>query len=206
MGQGFWIYFLRVSVERMSMRRVLGECLILFALASMGCSTLRAQQIVHALTGLVTAVHPAVNSITIQTNDGNEDVFKYDKKLRTSIEFDKTVRAETTEPSVYSKVGDRVVVYFFGDYPERTVVALKDLGKTPLDVSSGTVVKTQNHNLIIRNQAGVNETYEIAKDATVETSNGVVCGLKFHPEKGSQVTVRYETAGGNKVAQFVRAD
>jgi hypothetical protein len=49
------------------------------------------------------------------------------------------------------------------------------------------------------------ESYQVAKDATVETSDGVVSGLKFHPDKGAQITVRYETTDGNKVAEFVRA-
>jgi hypothetical protein len=190
----------------MFMRRILWECLILFALVSTACTTLRAQEIVHALTGLVTAVNPADNSITVKTNDGSEGYFKYEKKLRTSIEFDKSVRDEATEPSTYNKVGDRVVVYFFGDGQARTVVALRDLGKAPLDVSSGTVVKTRSGSLIIKNQAGVTETYQFAKDATAETSDGVVSGLKFHPDKGTQITVRYREESGNKVAQFVRAD
>ena len=126
--------------------------------------------------------------------------------MHTPIQFDKSVQAETTEPGTYNKVGDWVVVYYIGDGDERTVVALKDLGKAPLAVSSGRVVKTHNHSLIIKNQIGETETYQIAKDATVETSDGVVSGLKFDLDKGTQVTVRYEQASGNKIAQFVRAD
>ena len=57
------------------MRRILWECLILFALVSTACTTLRAQEIVHALTGLVTAFNPADNSITVKTNDGSEGYF-----------------------------------------------------------------------------------------------------------------------------------
>lgn len=188
------------------MRRLLGECLVLFALASLTCSTLQAQEVVHALTGLVTAVYPSEHSISIKTDDGSEGHFKYEKDLRTPIQFDKSVRAETMEPSTYNKVGDRVVVYYIGDGDERTVVALKDLGKAPLGVSSGRVVKTHDGSLIIKNQVGATETYQIAKDATVETTDGVVSGVKFHPDKGAQITVRYQEANGNKIAQFVRTD
>jgi hypothetical protein len=60
--------------------------------------------------------------------------------------------------------------------------------------------------LIIKNQAGVTETYQFAKNATAETCDGVVSGLKFRPDRGSQITVRYREVSGNKVAQFVRAD
>ena len=111
------------------MRRVWGRCLVVFACAGLACSTLQAQEVVHALTGLVTAVHPAQHSITVKTNDGSEGYFNYEKELHTPIQFDKSVQAETTEPGTYNKVGDWVVVYYIGDGDERTVVALKDSEK-----------------------------------------------------------------------------
>ena len=127
--------------------------------------------------------------------------------MRTSIEFDRAVRDGTTEPSAYNKVGDHVIAYYFGERYKRTVVALKDLGKAPLDANSGTVVgNPRHHTLTIKTQKGATDTFEIAKDASVETSEGVVSGFKFDPENGAHVTVRYKQTGATKVARFVLAD
>ncbi len=45
--------------------------IFLLAFVSAACSAICAQEIVHAVTGVVTSVDPADNTITIKTNDGS---------------------------------------------------------------------------------------------------------------------------------------
>jgi uncharacterized protein YjdB len=167
---------------------------------------LQAQEVVHAVTGVVTAVHPAENSITVKTNDDSAGEFRYPKELKTEIDFDKEVRSGTTEPKEFNKIGDHVVVYYFGAGTQRTIVALKDFGPAGLSVASGTIVKAKRHAVVIKTDAGQTESFDIAKDASAETPFGVVSGLKFDANEGERVTVRYLQTNGSNVAQFIRVN
>jgi hypothetical protein len=179
--------------------------LLLLGFVSAACSTIYAQEIVHAISGVVTALDHANSTITIKTNDGSDGVFKYQKEAKQDIVFDKNVRAGATEPADFNKIGDHVVVYYVNQgFVNRTVVALKDLGPSPLKVVSGTVVETKRHVIVLRTDAGVTENIEIAKDASAETPSGVVSGSKFDVDPGTKVTVRYIEQGGKMVAQFIR--
>ncbi|MGC1362526.1 MAG: hypothetical protein WA419_22205 [Silvibacterium sp.] len=188
------------------MKKMRLESLMLLALMSASWLALQAQEVVHAVSGVVTAVHPAENSITVKTNDDSAGEFRYQKELKADIEFDKEVRSGTTEPNGFNKIGDHVVVYYFGDGDQRTIVALKDFGPAPLNVASGTIVKAKHHGVIIKTDAGKTESFNIAKDASAETPFGVVSGLKFDANEGERVTVRYLQTSGLNVAQFIRVN
>ena len=73
-------------------------------------------------------------------------------------------------------------------------------------MSTGTVINgnRKHHTLEIKTEAGVSESYQIAKDASVETPEGVVGGLNFDPMRNSRVIVKYSGTGENRVAEFVR--
>ncbi len=177
----------------------------LLALLSAGCSAVYAQQIVHAVTGVVTSVDPANNTITIKTNDDSAGVFKYQKGGKTELVFDKDVRNGTTEPASFNKIGDHVVAYYVDmGFVNRTIVALKDFGPSALKSTSGTVVKNKHHEIVLRTDAGSTESFEISRDASAETPQGVVSGFKFDVDPGTRVTVRYTEEGGRMIAQFIR--
>jgi hypothetical protein len=193
------------------MKKVRLEALVLSAsvfcaLVGASCASLQAQEVVHAVTGVVTAVSPADNSITIKTNDGSEGLFHYRKDLKADIEFDKDVRSGTAAPSAFNKVGDHVVAYYFGEGTQRTIVAIKDFGASALEVASGTVVKAKHHAIVLKTDSGATETFDIAKDASAETPMGVVGGFKLDVDSGTRATVRYTDENGMKVAQFIRTD
>ena len=177
----------------------------LLAFLSAACSAVYAQKIVHAVTGVVTAVDPAHNTIIIKTNDGSDGVFQYQKGAKRDLVFDKDVRNGTIEPEDFNKIGDHVVAYYIDQgFVNRTIVALKDFGPSALKATSGTVLKTKHHELILRTDTGTTETFEISKDASAETPQGVVSGFKFDVDSGTKVTVRYTEEGGRMVAQFIR--
>jgi len=182
------------------------KSLLLLALAGAICLASQAQEVVHAVSGVVTAVRPAENSITVKTNDGSSGAFRYQKDLKADLDFDKEVRSGTTPPEGFNKIGDHVVVYFFGEGDQRTIVALKDFGATGLNVASGTIVKAKRHGVVLKTDAGQTESFDIAKDASAETPVGVVSGLKFDASQGERVTVRYIQNNGMNVAQFIRVN
>ncbi len=176
------------------------------ALIGAGSFTAKAQEVVHAVTGVVTAVDPAKGLIAIKTNDESEGDFHYKKQLKADIEFDKDVRDGTAAPDSFKKVGDHVVAYYFGEGSQRTIVALKDFGATGLTAASGTVVKSKRHAIVLKTDAGATESFDIAKDASAETPIGVVSGFKLDVDPGTRATVRYTESNGMKIAQFIRTD
>ena len=186
------------------MRRVWMKGFVLLALVGAGSRALHAQQIVHAIGGVVTAVEPATSTITLKTNDDSLGIFHYEEKLKANILFDKDVRSGTTEPEGFNKVGDHIVAYYFDGKLGRTIVAIKDFGPTGLNAVSGTVVKNKHHVITIRTDAGATVSFDIAKDASAETPGGVVSGFKFDADPGTRVIVRYTENGDTKIAEFIR--
>lgn len=178
----------------------------LCALMGAGCLTAKAQQVVHAVSGVVTAVDPAKSLIAIKTNDDSEGNFHYKKQVKADLEFDKDLREGTAEPDGFNRVGDHVVAYYFGEGTQRTIVALKDFGATGLKAASGTVVKAKRHALVLKTTAGETESFDIAKGASAETPVGVVSGFKLDVDAGTRATVRYTESNGLKIAQFIRTD
>jgi len=177
----------------------------LLAFVSAACSTIYAQEIVHGVSGVVTAVNPADNTITVKTTDDSDWVFKYQRGAKPKLVFDKDVRTGTIEPVDFNKIGDHVVAYYIDQgFVNRTIVALKDFGASELKTASGSVIKTRHHEIILKTDAGATETFEISKDASAETPGGVVSGFKFDADPGTKVTVRYTEEGGRMTAQFIR--
>ena len=180
--------------------------LTVVALVCLSSPKLFSQEVVHAVSGVVTAVDPSKSQITLKTNDGSDGDFQYQRELQTSIEFDKSLREGAADPNDFKKVGDHVVAYYFLAPAGRMIVALKDFGPHGLNVASGTVFKNKHHSIAIKTDAGVVETFDIAKDASVETPLGVASGLRYDAEDGTRITVRYSETNGLKTAEFIRAD
>ncbi len=179
--------------------------LLLLAVISSACLTTYAQKIVHGVSGEVTAVNPAKETITLKTTDGSDWVFQYQKGAKSSLVFDKDVRTGTIEPADFNKTGDHVIAYYIDQgFVNRTIVALKDFGTSPLETASGSVIKTKHHEITVKTDTGATETFEISKDASAETPGGVVSGFKFDVDPGTKVTVRYTEEGGRMVAHFIR--
>jgi hypothetical protein len=186
------------------MKKMHLEVLMLFTLVGASWVASAGQATVHAVSGVVTAVQPATHLIRVKTNDGSTGDFRYHKEAKGDVSFDKDVRSGTTEPAAFNKIGDHVVVYFFGDDNQRTVVALKDFGPAGLSVAAGTIVKTKHHTVILKTDDGKTESFDIASDASADTPMGVVSGQRFDAGEGERVTVRYLQTNGANVAHFIR--
>ena len=168
-------------------------------------STAVAQQMIHAITGTVTAVHPKIGTIEVSTDDGSLGHFKCPTKSGPSFDFDKNIRADSIEADKFTTVGTHVIVYFFGDSDDRTAVALRDLGTTPVLMSRGTVVKLnrKDHLLTIKNATGGEESFTLDPKTVGDTPTGVAIGLKFDFDKGAPVRVLATQANGNQSAVLI---
>jgi hypothetical protein len=166
-----------------------------------------AQEVVHALAGTVQSIDPAAGTISINTDDGSEGLFKDLSKTSGSVDYDKKIVADATPAKTFSKQSTHVIVYYYGEGAMRTAIALQDLGAGPLEKDSGTVLKFDRHHhlLTIRSSAGTEQSFLIAPHSVAETSVGAVGGYQFDPEKGDQVRVTAAPAASGETALFINA-
>src|ERR1700752_801818 len=108
-----------------------------------------AQEGVHAISGGVTSIDPAKKTIDINTVDGSQDFFKDLANSGTSLDFDKAIRKDSTAADEFTKVGASVIVFYFGEGSQQTAVALRDLGKGPLQRDTGTIVGFNRHGHVL---------------------------------------------------------
>ncbi len=175
-------------------------------LLSFASCAVHAQEVVHALAGIVTSINPTQKTITINTDDGSEEVFKDMTKSKVSLDFEKNLRADSTPVDAFTQKGAHVIVYYFGEGFERRVVALQDLGG-PLKKMSGQVSKFDRHQhlLTIKDTTGATASFRIDPKTVAETDFGVVEGERFDPRKGAEVRVISTLANGNQEALFIRS-
>jgi hypothetical protein len=173
-----------------------------FALASRMTT---AQEIVHALSGTLSSIDAGDKTITVATDDGSDGTFHLMADAHTSLKFDKGIRSEATAAGDFKTQGAHVVVYYFGAGSGRTVVALKDLGAGPFTTTSGTVVKfdKKEHSLIVKDQTGTTQSFNVVPSTIAETDEGATEGLKFDPRKGEKVIVAAAQASGSSTAVFI---
>jgi hypothetical protein len=178
---------------------VLAGCFSLVSLAA------AAQEVVHALSGTIASIDASAKTITVNTDDGSQSLFKDMSNSTTAIEFDPNIRKDATAADEFRKSGVRVIVYYFGTGDMRTVVALRSLGAGPFTITSGTVVKFDkvDHTFSIKDSSGMIETFNISPDMVAETSTGASEKSGFHPSKGDSVRITSTIVNGTATALFV---
>lgn len=185
----------------------------LFASASLfaGClvltpSALPAQEVIHALTGTISAINSTSKTITVFQDNGSRAVFDEMVNHKTAIAFDKRIAAETTAATAFDKEGAYAIIFYFGDNDDRTVVAVKGLGAGPFSSVTGTVTRVDPHAHTISVQDAKGEhTFRIDASTIAEGGMGVEAGLKFQVHGGDQVRVVSSTVDGNPTALFLRS-
>jgi hypothetical protein len=186
------------------MLRLFFKISMLVGCFSLAARAATAQEIVHALTGTVSAIDAGAKTITVATDDGSDGTFHDLTDSRAAMKFDKSVRADATAAGDFKQQGARVIVYYFGG-GVRTVVALKSLGPGPFTTTSGTVVKfdKKEHSLTVKDQSGAIQSFNITPATIAETDSGVTAGLKFDPRKDERVIVSATQANGAATAVFI---
>ena len=184
--------------------RMLKACIIAgcFSLATAAIS---AQEVVHALAGTISSVNSAAQTITIITDDGSGGTFRALTNLKTSLEFDKGLRAGATPAAEFKEKQGRVVVYYFGEGEIRTAVALHDLGQGPFTVVNGTIDKfdKRSRSFSIKLEAGSEDSFKITANTVADIGSGATEGLRFEADKGAQVRVVSTNLNGVPTALFV---
>ncbi|MFY9937107.1 MAG: hypothetical protein WAK33_09560 [Silvibacterium sp.] len=170
-----------------------------------GCSIVVAQEVVHAVTGVVTGVDTSTHTITLKTNDGSQVVLQEEAKHDPRFDFDKALEADATRSADFNKQGDPAIVYYFGMDENRKAVAVKDLGTTALKSVSGQITHWDHHRHVvtIKTASGAKQTFQLDDKTAVETPMGVVNGDKFEGQNGDQISIRYSDKGGNNEAVFL---
>jgi hypothetical protein len=166
-----------------------------------------AQQIVHALTGRVTAISATSKTIQVDTDDGSEGNFDILTQKNVVLSFEKNVKAMTVPASSFSKADCHVVVFFYGDDNARTVVAVEDLGPGPLITDLGTIVRLDKHahQITVKGDSGEEQTFHIDARTLADSTYGVMEGQKFSADKGARVRVTATIENGAPTALFIRA-
>jgi len=186
------------------MRKIVRLSLLagLFAVAA---SVAGSQARVHALSGKVTAVYPKISMIEVDTDDGSPGHFKWVQKSDGPIEFDKSVSADAVAAEKFATNGAHVIVYYIGEGDMRTVVAVRDLGTTPVEKNSGRVVKFNRRDrvLTIKNNSGAEQTYRVEPKTVADTTTGVAQNFKFDFNKGQEVRVTSLPAADNATALLI---
>jgi hypothetical protein len=179
---------------------LLAGCVVLLPL------TLASQEVIHALTGTISAINSSEKTITVFQDTGSRAVFDDMVNRKTAIAFDKKIEAESTAATSFDTQGAYAIVFYYGDNDNRTVVAVKNLGPGPFASTTGAVTKmdSHSHTITVKDQSGAEHTYHIDAQSVAEGYSGAVPGLKFQADKGSQVRVVSASQGGEQVALFLR--
>ncbi len=180
-------------------------CLLL-GVCSSTIFAVRAQEVVHALSGTVNAIDPKDKTIDIKTADGSEGMFKDLTKANVPLDFDKAIRSDSIPADGFSKQGVNVIVFYYGDTDVRTVVALRDLGPGPFTRINGTVDKFSKHEhlLVLKDSTGATESFRIDPKTVVEGAFGAIEGDRYDPRKGDQLYVLSAVGNGSPEALFIR--
>jgi hypothetical protein len=167
--------------------------------------SMTAQQVVHALTGTVSSINKASQTVAVLQDVGGDSVFQSPSGSKAHVAFDKKIEAGTIAADAFKEDGAYVIVFYYGGSDSRTVVAFKNLGKGPFSSTVGTVKKYEkSHLLTVQDQSGALQTFRIAADTVAESYAGAVDGSKFQVSGGDKVRIVSGVVDGNATALFIR--
>lgn len=182
-------------------------CLPLLWLALIA-TALPALGLEHAVAGTVTKVDSKAKTIVVKTADGAEEAFKFTghTAMHAAKGGGKLAKKGAVDTYLAGKEGTHVVVHYSGEGAEKTATAVDDFGKDAFKTGKGTVTKADKagRTVTVKTEGGAEETYRVAKDASVDTEHGVVKGSEYAAKKGEKVTVHYTEEAGSKVAHFIK--
>jgi hypothetical protein len=182
-------------------RTMLRSAVLILASSAVAAS---AQMTVHAVTGSVKTVTPHNLSVMVDSSSGSASKFKIAPSAKLPSEFSHDLRADSTAPESFQKVGDFALVYYYGYGDSQTAVAVKDLGAGPFTKARGTVIAFDKHSrtLTLKDDTGKRVPMLLNDQVVVDTDTGVDSGRKFSPHKGDLVRVTY-SAGAPATVAFI---
>ncbi len=186
------------------LRALMKFCVLAGCVVSLPVS-LAAQQVVHALTGTVSAINKASQTVAVLQDVGGDSVFLNPSSSKARVAFDKKIGAGTIAADAFKENGAYVIVFYYGGSDNRTVVAFKNLGSGPFSSTVGTVRKFERaHALTVQDESGAVQTFKIGADTVAESYAGAVDGSKFQVSGGDKVRIVSTVVDGSPTALFVR--
>ena len=197
----------RAGRRRRHVRAKVLHMLFVTGCLSIACVSAQAQEVVHAMTGDVSSVNAAAKTLTLKLDDGSLASFQKASAAASSTNLDKEMQAHTTAPAEFNHVGAHVVVFYYGFGDQRTAVAIKDLGTSPLNDKAGSVTDFDHHQHVVTVKGDTSgpQSFTLDEQTVVETPDGVIDGRRYHPNKGDHVTVVSGSAKGSTAALFIAA-
>lgn len=167
---------------------------------------LKAQEVIHALTGTISTIDPSDKTITVFQDTGSKGIFQEMVNHKTAIAFDKKIAAQSTAADAFNTQGAYAIIFYYGDNDDRTAVAVKSLGAGPFASVTGTVTKydPRSHAITLQDQSGAEHTFEINAETVAEGDVGAIPGLKFEARSGDHVRVVCSKSSGEEIALFLR--
>jgi hypothetical protein len=144
----------------------------------------------HAVAGDLEKVADDGKTITVKTVDGTEEVFKFSGKA--------TVKA--------SDEGSHVVVHYTEKGAEKTAHAVKVAGKGTWKATEGTVtaVGKGGREVTVKAADGTEKTFDLGKDATVDTGKGLYDGSKYVAKAGDKVVLYTTVEPGKEIVHLFK--
>ena len=164
------------------------------------------QEIVHALTGSVSAINSSNGTLTLLLDSGSQSTFKVMSSPTKQIAFDKKVAEETVAAKNFGNEGAYVIVFYFGTAEDRTAVALKSLGAGPFSSITGEVSNWngRDHSLTVIDDDKKEHSFKLDAQTVAETYMGAVNASKFDIAKGDQVRLVSSMKNGVSTVLFIR--
>ncbi len=187
------------------LKALFNTCLVAACLVAIPSQS-AAQEMIHAVTGTVSSIDKYTKIITVMQDNGTTGFYQEMVNPKTRVSFDRKVEAESTAAPSFDKQGAYVIVFYFGQDSNRTVVALKSLGQGPFAQTNGTVTRFDGHarEITVQDETGKQQTFKIDPTTVAEGTFGVTEGMKFHADKGDHVRIVSSNVSGAPTALFVR--
>jgi hypothetical protein len=164
-----------------------------------------AQQVVHALTGTVSSINKAAETIAVLQDMGGDGLFQNPSNPKARVTLDKRIGPGTIAADAFKENGAYVIVFYYGGSDSRTVVAFKNLGSGPFTSAAGTIKKFERaHAITIQDESGAVQTFKIGSDTVAESYAGAVDGLKLQVSSGDRVRIVGAVVDGSPTALFIR--
>lgn len=167
--------------------------------------SLTAQQVVHALTGTVSSINKASQTVAVLQDVGGDGVFQNPASPKARVNLDKRIEPGTIAADAFKDNGAYVIVFYYGESDDRTAVAFKNLGPGPFASTVGTVKKFERGRAVtVQDESGKVQTFKVGPETVAEGYAGAMDGAKFSVGGGDRIRIVSSVVDGNPTALFIR--
>jgi hypothetical protein len=180
--------------------KTIGASALLLVMLGMPISAVLAVPILsrqhHTLVGELVRVDRKGRKLVIRTADGAEHVAVYTG--RTTIHG---LGRGADASYLAGKEGSQVVVHYTQHGATVSADEVDAFGHGALRETDGTLVAVDKdgRHVVIRAKNGTEHTYDVGRDAAIDTSDGIIGTADLAAKKGDHVVVYHTEQGGHRV-------